>query len=82
MMDKAAVNNVTCPFCRSDSTNSVECRCSQCGRNFVITTKPSLARRHAWFIFSGSALVLGFATYPLLVPLLDETVLRWFVWLF
>ena len=81
-MNKAAVNNVTCPFCRGDGANSPDCRCSRCGRRFVIVLKPSWAKRHALFLSCGAALVLGFAVYPLLVPLLDGVVLKWFVWFF
>lgn len=81
-MNKTAVNEVTCPFCGSNGTNSPDCRCPQCGRSFIITLKPVWAKRHAWFIFSGSALILGFAAYPLLVSFLDNTVLKWFVWFF
>ena len=78
-MNKAAV---TCPFCRSDSTNSPDCRCSRCGRRFLITAKPAWTTRHALLLSCGSALVLGFAAYPFLVPLLDQMVLKWFVWFF
>ena len=80
-MKKAASNNLTCPHCRSDSTNSPDTRCPQCGRGFVITPKPSWAKRHVLLVTCGSAMVLGAAAYPFLIPFLDGVVLnKWFVW--
>ena len=81
-MNKPGANDMACPFCHSDRTNSPDCRCSQCGRSFLITLKPGWPKRHAWFLFSGFALVLGFAAYPFLVPILDKMVLNWFAWVF
>ncbi len=82
MRNKAAVNNMTCPFCGRDGANSSDCRCSRCGRRFLLAAKPGWTKRHALFLSCGSALVLGFVAYPFLVPLLDRMVLKWFVWLF
>ena len=81
-MNKAAVNNVTCPFCSSDNTDAPDGRCSRCGRSFLVTAKPAWAKQHALLLSCGVGLILGFAAYPFLVPLLDRIVLKWFVWFF